>query len=75
MEAAAALIFSLMRTLTILPGYCLEQMTSALGISMGIHVLCLEQISTSVMVRRRELLQLEVAVDVAGLSMLMETFL
>jgi len=49
MDAAAVLIFTRMRTLTLLP-WCQEQTTSAPGTILGIYDLRLEQISTSVMV-------------------------
>ena len=76
MDAAAVLIFTWMRTLTLLP-WCQVQTTSAPGTDLGIYDLRLEQSSTSVMVLLQGwmLSQLEVAVDVAGISMLMEIFL
>ena len=49
MDAAAVLIFTWMRTLTLLP-WCQVQTTSAPGTDLGIYDLRLEQISTSVMV-------------------------
>jgi hypothetical protein len=53
-DAADILIYSWRRTRTLLPGHRQEQTTGALGIAMGIHDLCLEQISMSVMVARWE---------------------
>ena len=51
MDAAAVLIFTWMRTLTLLP-WCQVQTTNALGTDLGIYDLRLEQISTfAIMIR------------------------